>query len=514
MFDWLSFIIFFPLISSVILLFIPKENHNVIKVSAYLISLLTFFFSLVLLYKFSINSSFQFEVNKNWITALGISYHIGVDGISIFLILLTTFLTPIIVLSSFKAVTEKVKEYMFFILLLETSIIGALVSLDLILFYLFWEMMLIPMYFLIGIFGGEDKVYATLKFFIYTMVGSVLMLIAILYLFANTGMKSFDLKFIIDNVNLTAKEEFWLFLAFFLAFAIKVPIFPFHTWLPDAHVQAPTGGSVILAGVLLKMGTYGFLRFSIPLFPDSTSKYAFWIALLGVIGIIYGALVSLVQKDVKKLIAYSSISHLGFVVLGIFAFTQMSVTGGVYQMLNHGISTGGLFLIVGILYERRHTKKIADFGGITKVMPLFAVFFMIIMLSSIALPLTNGFVGEFLILSGTYSSQILSNANLLAIISTSGVILGAGYMLWTYQRVMYGPLNKDENKVLKDLTIREFGYLLPIIVMIFVMGIFPNFFIKRIEPSVDNLLKNYTQKVYNIENPDTNEVVLNKEQND
>jgi len=503
MFDWLTFITFFPIIGVIILFFIPKTNDAVLKNIALVVSIVNFLFSLVLLVGFKANSQMQFEVTKVWSENLGINYHIGIDGISIFIVLLTTFLTPIVVLSTFNVLKdakykEKVREYMALLLILETAVLGALISLDLVLFYLFWEMMLIPMYFLIGIFGGEKRTYAALKFFIFTVAGSIMMLVAIFVLYAKAGGVSFDLAFIIDNIHLSTTEQGLLFLAFFIAFAVKVPMFPLHTWLPDAHVQAPTGGSVILAGVLLKMGTYGFIRFAIPLFPNVAVTYAGIIGIFAVIGVIYGALIAMVQKDVKKLVAYSSISHLGFVVLGIFAFTSMGVTGAIYQMLNHGISTGALFLLVGIIYERRHTKEIKEFGGLTKVMPLYAVVFLIATLSSIALPLTNGFVGEFLILAGTYTSKFMQWGNLLSILATTGVILGAAYMLWMFKRVMFGPLNNEKNKNLKDLSLREFTYLAPLVVMIFVMGIFPNFFLSRIEPSVNSYLKTNLTKAYTI----------------
>ena len=494
MFDWLTFITFFPIIGVIVLFFIPKNNDAVLKNVAFVVSIANFLFSLVLLAGFKASSQMQFEVVKVWSRNLGINYHIGIDGISIFIVLLTTFLTPIVIFSTFNVLKdpkykEKVREYMSLLLILETAVLGALISLDLVLFYLFWEMMLIPMYFLIGIFGGEKRTYAALKFFIFTVAGSIMMLVAIFVLYAKSGGITFDLNYIINHVHLTSTEQGLLFLAFFVAFAVKVPMFPLHTWLPDAHVQAPTGGSVILAGVMLKMGTYGFIRFAIPLFPKVAMTYAGVIGIFAVIGIIYGALIAMVQKDVKKLVAYSSISHLGFVVLGIFAFTTAGMTGAIYQMLNHGISTGALFLLVGLIYERRHTKEIKEFGGLTKVMPLYAVIFLIATLSSIALPLTNGFIGEFLILSGTYTSRIMSWSSLLTILATSGVIFGAGYMLWMYKRVMFGPLTNEKNKNLKDLNLREFSYLLPLVIMIFVMGIFPNFFLNRIEPTVNSYLR-------------------------
>jgi NADH-quinone oxidoreductase subunit M len=427
-----------------------------------------------------------------WLPSLGISYKVGIDGISLFLVLLVTFLMPISVLSTFDAITEKVKEFHFCMLLLETAMIGAFVSLDLFLFYIFWEMMLIPMYFLIGMWGGERRIYATIKFFIFTMVGSLLMLVAILVLVFTYKGQSGELTFELSrlySVQLTPATQWLLFLAFALSFAIKVPMFPFHTWLPDAHVEAPTAGSVILAGVLLKMGGYGFLRFAMPLFPEAALRAIPLIVTLAIIGIIYGALVAMVQKDVKKLVAYSSVSHLGFVMLGLFALNPQAVQGAIYQMLNHGLSTGALFLLVGVIYERRHTRMIESFGGLTKVMPLYAVVFMVVTLSSIGLPPLNGFVGEFLILLGSFKAKAL-----WAVLASSGVVLGAIYMLWMYQRVFFGPVRHAENEGLKDLNLREVVVFVPILVMIVVMGVYPKPFLNRIEPSVTKFITVVTEK--------------------
>jgi NADH-quinone oxidoreductase subunit M len=433
----------------------------------------------------------QFVEKLQWIPSFGIHYHVGIDGISLFLILLTTFITPISILASWH-ITRNVKEYMVAMLVLETGMIGVFISLDLFLFYVFWELMLIPMYLLIGIWGGPRRIYAAVKFFIYTMAGSVFMLLAIIALyFLNhraTGEYTFNLLEFY-RLDLSFAVQFWLFLAFAFAFAIKVPMFPFHTWLPDAHVEAPTAGSVILAGVLLKMGTYGFVRFCLPLFPEASHAFIPVISWMAIVGIIYGALVSMVQDDLKKLVAYSSVSHLGFVMLGIFAFNIQGIEGGITQMINHGLSTGALFLVVGMLYERRHTRMIADFGGLTKQMPVFATFFMIVTLSSIGLPGLNGFVGEFLILVGTFKSRIL-----YASIATSGIILAAVYMLWMFQRVMFHEITHEENKTLQDINKREFAILIPIILLIFWIGIYPNSFLRKMDASVNHLLKQVGEK--------------------
>ena len=462
-----------------------------IKVWALLGSLLTFALSLLLYTRFQAGGAeFQFGEMAEWIPNLGISYNVGIDGISLWLILLTTFLSPIVVLASFSSVETRVKEYFFLLLALETGMLGAFISLDIFLFYVFWEAMLIPMYFLVGIWGGKERIYAAMKLFVYTMVGSLLMLVAIFFLAYQhkLQMGTYSMA-ILDLYKLTIPSGGWLspqsilFLAFSLAFAIKVPLFPLHTWLPDAHVQAPTAGSVILAGVLLKMGGYGFIRFAFPLFPQAVAQYQTPFMILGAIAIVYGAWVAMVQPDVKKLVAYSSVSHMGYVIIGLFSLNSIAATGSVYQMLNHGISTPGLFLLIGMIYERRHTREIKDFGGIAKVMPLFAVAFMIMTLSSVALPGTNGFVGEFLILLGTWKTSPV-----LAAISSLGVIFGAVYMLWMFQRVMFGPITHEENKHLKDLSVREMVVLAPLIVAVFFMGVYPNFFFSKMEPSIQRLL--------------------------
>jgi NADH-quinone oxidoreductase subunit M len=490
--DLISLVIFLPLVGAFALVLFPGSAHGAMRTFSLVVTTVVFFLSLKLFFGFETNAEMQFVRNVPWLPSLGISYKVGIDGVSLFLVLLVTFLMPVAVLSTFEAVTERVKEFHFCMLLLETAMIGAFVSLDLFLFYIFWELMLIPMYFLIGIWGGERRIYATIKFFIFTMVGSLLMLVAILVLvFAykgQTGELTFELSRLY-GVELAASTQWLLFLAFALSFAIKVPMFPFHTWLPDAHVEAPTAGSVILAGVLLKMGTYGFFRFAMPLFPEAALKAIPLIISLAIIGIIYGALVAMVQQDVKKLVAYSSVSHLGFVMLGLFALNTQAVEGAVYQMLNHGLSTGALFLLVGVIYERRHTRMIDSFGGLTKVMPVYAVVFMIVTLSSIGLPPLNGFVGEFLILLGAFKANAL-----WAVLASTGVVLGAIYMLWMYQRVFFGPVRHAENEGLKDLNLREVVVFLPILVMIIAMGVYPKPFLSRMEPAVERFIKQVTEK--------------------
>ena len=490
--DLISLVIFLPLVGAFALVLFPGSAHGAMRTFSLVVTTVVFFLSLKLFFGFETNAEMQFVRNVPWLPSLGISYKVGIDGVSLFLVLLVTFLMPVAVLSTFEAVTERVKEFHFCMLLLETAMIGAFVSLDLFLFYIFWELMLIPMYFLIGIWGGERRIYATIKFFIFTMVGSLLMLVAILVLvFAykgQTGELTFELSRLY-GVELAASTQWLLFLAFALSFAIKVPMFPFHTWLPDAHVEAPTAGSVILAGVLLKMGTYGFFRFAMPLFPEAALKAIPLIITLAIIGIVYGALVAMVQQDVKKLVAYSSVSHLGFVMLGLFALNTQAVEGAVYQMLNHGLSTGALFLLVGVIYERRHTRMIDSFGGLTKVMPVYAVVFMIVTLSSIGLPPLNGFVGEFLILLGAFKANAL-----WAVLASTGVVLGAIYMLWMYQRVFFGPVRHAENEGLKDLNLREVVVFLPILVMIIAMGVYPKPFLSRMEPAVERFIKQVTEK--------------------
>ena len=486
----LSLITFLPIYGVFILLFINKNFDRAIKTITFVVTLMNFLISISLYCLFdSKTAGMQFVEKIPWIKQYGINYFVGIDGISLLLVLLTTFLTVLAVLSSWNAIKNRIKEYMISMLMLETGMLGVFISLDLFLFYIFWEVMLIPMYLLIGVWGGPRRVYAAVKFFIYTMTGSVLMLVAILYLYffyhSKTGVYSFNLLDLY-GLQLPINLQCWLFLAFALAFAIKVPMFPFHTWLPDAHVEAPTAGSVILAGVLLKMGTYGFIRFNMPLFPDAAKDPTIVsiFTILAVIGIIYGALVSMMQTDIKKLVAYSSVSHLGFVMLGLFAYNMQGVEGGILQMINHGLSTGALFLIVGILYEQRHTRMIADFGGLTKQMPLFGAFFMVVTLSSVGLPGLNGFVGEFLIILGAFQSY-----RVMAVLAATGVILAACYMLWMYQRVMFGKLDKPENENLKDLSKRELAYLIPIVVFIFWIGIFPQSFLRKMDASVANFLK-------------------------
>ena len=447
---------------------------------------------------------FQFVERAAWLPEWGIHYFVGIDGMSLFLVLLTTFLMPLVLLASWHDIDRSVKSYVFFMLFLETGMLGAFVSLNLFLFYVFWEVMLVPMYFIIGIWGGPRRIYAAVKFFLFTMVGSLLMLVAMLVVYylgyEQTGRLDFDLVSatgagVLDIVVPRAGEapwwrtQTWLFAAFALAFAIKVPMVPLHTWLPDAHVEAPTAGSVVLAGVLLKMGTYGFVRFALPLFPHAAQQATPAIQALAVIGIIYGSLVAMVQSDVKKLVAYSSVAHLGFVMLGIFAMNPQGLNGGVLQMVNHGLSTGALFLLVGMLYERRHTRQISDFGGIAKPMPVFAAFFGLVTMSSIGLPALNGFVGEFLILLGAFLSSPA-----MAILATSGVVLGAAYMLWMFRRVMFGPLESPENRGLIDLGLREKFVMAAIAVPILWIGVYPETFLRRIEPSVMELLRRVEER--------------------
>jgi NADH-quinone oxidoreductase subunit M len=484
----LSLTTFLPVLGVLLLLFIPKDSKGMLRNVAFVTTVVTFLVSLPIMFGFQSNAEFQFVENVPWIAAgpFVMRYFIGIDGISLWLVILTTFIMPIAVLSTYTAVEEKVKEYMILLLLLETGMLGAFISLDMFLFYIFWEVMLIPMYFMIGIWGGKNRIYAAVKFFIYTMVGSLLMLVALIFLYfkgLEAGFTNFGLLQFF-NLQLPLSTQVWLFLAFALAFAIKVPMFPLHTWLPDAHTEAPTAGSVILAAILLKMGTYGYVRFAIPLFPEAAHKFAPLIATLAVIGIIYAALVAMVQEDVKKLVAYSSVAHLGFVMLGVFAFNVEGITGGMMQMINHGISTGALFLIVGFIYERRHTRLITDFGGLSKQMPVFATIFMIVTFSSIGLPGTNGFVGEFLVLIGAFESEL----RWWTIIASSGVILSAVYMLWMFQRVMFGELDNPKNQKLTDLNAREITIMVPLIVMIFVMGIYPKPFIDKMDPAIKKLV--------------------------
>ncbi len=490
----LSFIVFAPLIGVIFLMMMPAEQATSLRRAAFVFSLPPFLLSLLMLLAFDpADPGYQMTAKAAWIPAFGISYNVGVDGISLFLVLLTTFLMPLVILAGWGDVHKRIKEYMILMLVLETAMVGAFVALDLFLFYVFWEAMLVPMYFLIGVWGGERRVYAAIKMFLYTMVGSLLMLVAILALVwmhqQQKGALTFDLRQLYEfSVPLATQR--WLFAAFALAFAIKVPMFPLHTWLPDAHTEAPTGGSVILAGVLLKMGTYGFLRFAIPLFPLAAHEAMPIIAVLATIGIVYGALVSMVQPDLKRLVAYSSVSHLGFVMLGMAALNSEGVQGSIYQMLNHGVSTGALFLCVGVIYERRHTRLIKEFGGLWAQLPVYASIFMVVMLSSVGLPGLNGFVGEFLILLGSFGVHRAET-----VVAVSGVVLGAVYLLWMYQRVMFGPNENPKNHVLKDLSTREILVFVPILVMLFVMGMYPRPFLTRMEPTVNAYLSRLQDKM-------------------
>ena len=484
---FLTFITFLPIIGALFLAFFPKENEGAIKQTALAVAAADFLLSLFLWTNFdSSTHKMQFELNTSWIESWGINYHVGLDGISLLLYVMTTFLTLICVIASWD-VKKHIREYMMAMLALSTGMLGVFISLDLFIFYVFWEFQLVPMYIIVGVWGGPRRIYAAVKFFIYTAVGSLLMLVAIIWIYFHvketTGVATADILFITDNISAPLDIQKWLWMAFFLAFAIKVPMFPFHTWLPDAHVEAPTAGSVILAGVLLKMGTYGFLRFNLPFFPQASYDFMPFVAWLSIIGIVYGALVSMVQEDLKKLVAYSSVSHLGFVMLGIFALNEYGIQGALIQNINHGISTGALFLLVGVIYDRRHTRLIKEFGGLSKQMPVYAVCFMIVALSSIGLPGMNGFVGEFLVLLGIFQVN-----GLWAACATSGVILAACYILWMFQRVMFLELNNPKNMELKDLNVRELITVIPLLVLIFWIGLYPKPFMKTFDASVNHLV--------------------------
>jgi NADH-quinone oxidoreductase subunit M len=472
----LSVLIFFPAVGALALMLLRGDDHKYLRYLALVVSATEFLLSLLVLRAVHVgDAGYRLEEFAHWIHQPPINYHLGVDGISLFLVILTTFLTPISVLASWKSIEHRVKEFFVMLLMLEVGVVGVFLSLDLFLFFLFWEVMLIPMAFLIGIWGHERRVYAAVKFVLYTMAGSILMLVGIVWLYNASGAVieggTFDLPAIQamlqhGDISLAPRTEMLLFLAFFVAFAIKVPLFPLHTWLPDAHVEAPTAGSVMLAGVLLKMGTYGMIRFCLPLFPGASRRAAGWVALLAIIGIIYGSLVAMVQPNLKKLVAYSSVSHLGFVVLGIFAFDNISMQGAVYQMLAHGISTGALFLLVGMLYDRRHTFEISEYGGLATPMPKLAAFFLFVALSSLGLPMLNGFVGEYLILLGTYQKH-WPWASWAAL----GVILSACYLLWSYQRVFFGEITNEKNRTLPDVSAREKWILAAMAVVTLWMGI-------------------------------------------
>ena len=503
----LSLICYVPLVGALAILFFPKGAKKGIAYFAAAVAAIDFILSLPLFLNWDVGlSGFDQTTMErlNWIPSIGAQYIFGIDGISMLFVLLTTLLGVIAVVSSFAAITERVKEYYVFLLLLQTGMLGVFMSLDFFLFYVFWEVMLVPMYFLIGIWGGGNKLYAAIKFFLYTLFGSVLMLLGILavyfYYGSKTGVYTFDYTMLTALGTDPAFFELskWVFWAFFVGFAIKVPMFPFHTWLPDAHTEAPTAGSVILAGVLLKMGTYGFVRFNLPMLPEATRLYAPYVLGLSVIGIIYGALVAMVQRDWKKLIAYSSVSHLGFCMLGVFALNINGLNGGILQMLNHGLSTGALFLLVGIIYERRHTRMISEFGGLSKQMPIFATIFMIITMSSIGLPALNGFIGEFTILAGAFQIPASVAVSVLgftlggkfwAVCGVSGIVLGAAYMLWLYQRTMFGPLENPENQKLQDCNLREILYLAPLVALCFAIGLYPKPFISILEKPVAHLVE-------------------------
>ena len=487
----LNLVIFFPLVGVLVLLFLNKEQKNAARWVALITSLITFGISLWVLTLFNPdNPDLQLVINESWIQVAGwnISYYVGVDGLSILLVLLTTFLTSISILSTWTAVEEGVKQFMLFFLLLELGMVGVFLAQDLFLFYIFWEFTLIPMYFLIGIWGGPRRIYAAIKFFLYTMAGSLLMLLAILWLGIEGG--TFAVPELIA-ANIPGNIQIWLFIAFAAAFAIKVPMWPLHSWLPDAHVEAPTAGSVILAGVLLKMGTYGFVRFNIAMFPQASLQLAPWVALLAVIGILYGAMVSYPQKDVKKLVAYSSVSHLGFVMLGLFALNLQGIQGGILQMVNHGLSTGALFIIVGMLYERRHTRDMDAFGGLWKIMPVYGAMTLIVVLSSMGLPGLNGFVGEFTILLGSWGAGAPGGAlgsYWFTALAAIGIILAAIYMLYFFQKLFLGPVDKEENRKLLDLNWREILVLVPLLIFIFWIGLYPSPFFNLMAASVEKLV--------------------------
>src|SRR6195256_2683689 len=484
---YLSIILFTPLVGALVILLIDKRNESAIRWIANIVTLVGFVISVPLWFWYNPQGpDFQFVERFPWIPSVGAEYFLGVDGLSALLILLTTMMGSIAILSSWTAITERVKEYYIFLLVLQTGMLGAFMALDFLLFFLFWEVMLVPMYFLIGIWGSANRLYSAIKFFLYTLVGSVIMLLGILalYFYAHsvTGVYSFDVT-LFHRLSVPPNLQWWIFLAFFLGFAVKVPMFPFHTWLPDAHTDAPTAGSVILAAVLLKMGTYGFLRFSLPILPEASRQFVPMVVLLCIIGIVYGALVALAQRDWKRLVAYSSVSHMAMVMLGMFALNPVGITGSIVQQLNHGISTGALFLIVGIVYERRHTREISEYGGLSKVMPIYAAVFLIMTMSSIGLPTLNGFIGEILILQGVFVAS-----KIWAAFAASGVVLGAAYMLLLYQRTMFGKVENPKNEKLQDISHREFATFAPLLILAVWIGLYPTPFLRRLETSVAHIM--------------------------
>ncbi|HEY3294183.1 MAG TPA: NADH-quinone oxidoreductase subunit M [bacterium] len=488
----ISLLIAIPFLTSLVILAVPRTNAAAIRWIALFGSIAAFAASLVMYAQFTPGEAgYQMVERTPWVASLGIDWHVGVDGISLFLVMLTTLLTMLCVISSWSSIKDRIKEYHFLFLLMEAALIGVFCAMDLFVFYVMWEVQLVPMFLLIGIWGGERRIYATIKFFLFTMAGSVLMLAGILYIYFNTtdpatGHHTFNLLLATEQAKFPMEVQTWLFLAFALAFAIKVPLFPLHTWLPDAHTEAPTAGSVMLAGVLLKLGTYGFLRFCLPMFPGAATKFVPLISVLAVIGILYGALMAMIQKDIKRLVAYSSVAHLGFVMLGTFALNMEGLSGSLLQQVNHGISTGALFLLVGVIYDRRHTRLQADYGGIAKVMPVYAVLFLIVALSSIGLPGLNGFVGEFLILLGAFAAHPM-----YAVFATAGIIFAAVYLLWMYQRVFFGQVTHEINLGLKDVTLREGLVIGTLVALTILIGVYPDPLLSRMQPSLNLLLSHF-----------------------